>query len=76
MSIVERLFGDEKVEKAVGRELSEEELEKIAGGKSAAGNLMATTDAAAEAAVEGDAASDAERDSDAAALRNPSGDDA
>jgi hypothetical protein len=75
----ENRIGDEKTTprvERVDRELTEEELEKVAGGASAAGNVMATKDAAAQSLVEGDAASDAEKDSESQALRNAEGDDA
>ena len=71
MNEIEYLAGDEQDEEKTDRELSEEELKAVAGGKASAEGVIAAN---AEANLDADAASlverDAERDSESAALRD------
>jgi hypothetical protein len=71
MNEIEYLAGDEQDEEKTDRELSEEELKAVAGGKASAegmiaANAEANLDANADSLVE----RDAERDSESAALRD------
>ena len=71
MNEIEYLAGDEQDEEKTDRELSEEELKAVAGGKASAegviaANAEANLDANADSLVE----RDAERDSQSAALRD------
>ncbi len=66
MNEIEYLAGDEQDEEKTDRELSEEELKAVAGGKASAegviaANADANVDADAAANVDADAAADADR---------------
>lgn len=67
MKEIEYHFGDEQDEEKLDRELSEEELEAVAGGKASAEGMVAAN---AESNLASLVERDAERDADAAALKD------